>query len=233
MIHTSMLNASPYRGVVFDLDGTLVDSAPTICSILNEMRLERGDGPLNLHLYRKWSSEGGSMLIANALGIDREYADAAVADFRRRYALSVTPPDSPYDGVHQMLKMLKENQIKMAICSNKPELLCRKVLVETDLYAFFDIVVGGDTLKVRKPHEEPLLFAIRAIGLSPAEILYVGDSIIDNKTSEAADVDYSHFSGGYDPQAMMEPCVYRFERHECLAEFLICVPQRIRLDRLV
>lgn len=233
MILTPKVNTSRYRGVVFDLDGTLIDSAPTICTILNEMRLERGDGPLDLQLYRNWSSEGGSILVANALGIDRQHADAAVAEFRRRYTISITPPDSPYEGVRQMLKMLQENKKKVAICSNKPEHLCRKVLVETGLDTFFDVVVGGDTLKVRKPHEGPLLLAISALGLSPAEILYVGDSTIDKQTSEAADVDYSHFSGGYDPHVMTERCVYRFEHHEHLAEFLICVPQPIRPDRLV
>ncbi|OIQ88014.1 phosphoglycolate phosphatase [mine drainage metagenome] len=233
MILRSKVNGSHYRGVVFDLDGTLIDSAPTICTILNEMRLERGDGPLDLLLYRKWSSEGGSILVGNALGIDREHEDAAVAEFRRRYAMTITPPDSLYEGVRQMLKILQENKKKMAICSNKPEHLCEKVLLETDLNTFFDMVVGGDTLKVRKPHGGPLLLAISALGLSPSEILYVGDSIIDKQTSEAADVDYAHFSGGYDPQIITQQCVYQFERHEHLAEFLICASQSIHPDFLV
>jgi phosphoglycolate phosphatase len=211
-----------YLGIVFDLDGTLVDSAPVVAGILNEMRLQlQGKEALNLDCYRTWSSEGGAVLVGNALGIPPEDAEQFVPEFRKRYFELPTPINSIYPGVIEMLEALRSRNIRLAICSNKPENLCKKVLNEVNLESYFDIVVGGDTLTKRKPDPLPLIHVINKMRINSNQILYVGDSLIDKKTARSAEIDFAFFAGGYDPKITLGPSDISFNTHDLLVSDLI------------
>ncbi len=210
-----------YFGVAFDLDGTLIDSAPVVASVLNSMRQQRAKGALNIDYYRSWSSEGGAVLVGNALGISPNDAEQFVPEFRERYFELPTPINSIYPGVIEMLEVLRSRNIRLAICSNKPENLCKKVLNEVNLNAYFDIVVGGDTLAKRKPDPLPLMHIINEIGIKSNQILYVGDSLIDQKTAKSAEIDFAFFAGGYGPNITLEPSDMSFNTHDVLVKDLI------------
>lgn len=211
-----------YLGMVFDLDGTLVDSAPVVAGILNEMRHQlRAKDALSLDCYRTWSSEGGAVLVGNALEISSEDAEQIVPEFRRRYFELSTPANSIYPGVIELLEALKARNIRLAICSNKPANLCKKVLNELNLDSYFDLVIGGDTLAKKKPDPLPLMHIINAMGINSSQILYVGDSSIDQNTAKSAEIDFAFFAGGYDPKISLEPSDISFDAHDLLLSHLV------------
>src|SRR5262249_32086136 len=109
-----------------------------------------------------------------------------------------TPEDLLFSGAAWTLRELASHGIKLAICSNKPESLCKKVLAETRLIGLFDIVVGGDTAARSKPDPEPLEFAMCQWALGGNSVVFVGDSTVDQKASSAAGVPFIFFSSGYD-----------------------------------
>lgn len=213
--------ALTYCGIVFDLDGTLIDSAPVVADVLNGMRQQFSKRPLDIECYRSWSSEGGAVLVGNALDIPLKDAEKFVPEFRRRYFSLPTPISSIYPGVIEMLKELSLRNFRLAICSNKPEKLCKKVLKEVNLDIYFDIVIGGDTLTKRKPDPLPLIHVITEMQINPKRILYVGDSLIDKNTAKSAEVDFAFFSGGYDQEIILDPNDIVFNAHDLLVSDLI------------
>jgi phosphoglycolate phosphatase len=120
-----------------------------------------------------------------------------------------------------MLKVFKSRNIRLAICSNKPENLCKKVLSEVNLDSYFDVVVGGDTLAKRKPDPLPLMHVLKSIKINPNQALYVGDSLIDKNTAKSAGIDFAFFAGGYDPKITLEPNDISFKAHDLLVSNLI------------
>ena len=187
-----------YDALVFDLDGTLVDSAPVLKQILNGMRGERGLPPLTIETYRAWSSEGGSALIARSMEIDETRTAEDLSYFRESYEKLPTPVESVYPGVRNFLNEASKRCVKLGVCTNKPGRLSQKVLVETKLCTFFKSVISGDSLLVKKPDPTPLLEVITRLGVDKNKTLYVGDSGIDHKTAIAAGVDFLLFKSGYD-----------------------------------
>ena len=210
-----------YSAVVFDLDGTLIDSAPTVAIVLNSMRHQMGKDALGIESYRSWSSEGGEVLVGNALDLSLKDAAQFVPEFRKHYFELPTPIECIYPGVIDMLREFKSRKIRMAICSNKPENLCRKVLRETTLFDFFDVVIGGDTLSKKKPDPAPLLYSMIKIATSFNQVLYVGDSSIDKQTAMAANIDFAHFMGGYDSSVSLGTKDIAFKIHNLLVLDLI------------
>ena len=184
--------------LLFDLDGTLVDSVPVVGAILEEMRRERGLAPRPAAFYRKVSSLGGAHLVAHALETDPAGARGEVAEFRRRYALLPTPEDCLYPQVRETLEALRLDGFTLAICSNKPMALCEKVLSETGLARHFAIVTGGDSAARPKPHPDPLLLTLERLGAGLRDSLYFGDSTVDEAAAAAAGLPFVFFSGGYD-----------------------------------
>lgn len=205
-----------YRAVVFDLDGTLVDSAPVLQTILNAMRQRMGQPPLPLELYKGWSSEGGKTLVSKALDVPEHEAESQLESFRSTYASMATPLDSIYPNAKKLLEKLISLGVRLAVCTNKPKNLCDKVLHETNLAQFFEAVVSGSCLTVKKPNPEPLLECIRLLKVSPDEVLFIGDSGIDKETSLRASVDFMLFMSGYDKAVEASHSGRRFQEYKKL-----------------
>lgn len=188
----------PINSVLFDLDGTLLDSAHLIENILNSMRASRGQSVLLLSSYRKWISLGAADLVGNAMEATEHDIPSLVKEFRSRYFELPTPINTLFPGVVSTLNSLVASGVQLAICSNKPEYLCRKVLIDTGLNGHFASVVGGDTVSKAKPHREPLDYALAVLGVNSNTAIFVGDSTVDQRAAIAAQLPFVFFKGGYD-----------------------------------
>ncbi len=184
--------------VIFDLDGTLIDSAPIVAEVLNSMREQLGKNSLALDFYRKWISRGATELVATAMDVDVSHAEPYVSEFRLRYRHIPTPISCLYSGVLETITFLSGQGIKLGICSNKPEYLCRKIIAETGLEKMLDIIVGGDTLSLSKPFREPVDYVIKQLGGTHESAVLVGDSSVDQRAALAANIPFVFFSKGYD-----------------------------------
>lgn len=183
--------------MVFDLDGTLTDSAPGIGLLLNLMRSESGLAPLPHQAFRRWISLGAQELIANALEIPFPPEPAAIAEFRERYANTPTTPGELYPGVEEALDQLSSAGMAMGVCSNKPYVLCEKVLIGTGIRRFFNAVLGGDSVSHSKPHPMHVNLTLAQMGCAGESFFLVGDSVIDAEAAAAANGVFLWASYGY------------------------------------
>lgn len=186
-------------GLVFDLDGTLIDSAGQIHAASNIVFGNRGLPPFSHETVRGYVGNGLGVLVSRLMahqGLEETPALHAelAAEFVRMYeeAFDLT---TLYPGVSTALETLAAADYRLGICTNKPLGPTRAVLRHFGLDPMFQSVIGGDSLPERKPHPAPLLAAIAALGGGDA--LFVGDSEVDAETARAATVPLLLFSGGY------------------------------------
>jgi len=185
--------------LIFDLDGTLIDSAPDIHAASNEVLAEHGFAPLTLPQVRGFVGRGVPHLVHCLL--EASESDPAgplhaqmVADFTARYETAVTLT-ALYPGVREALESLHAIGHPLGICTNKPLAPTMAVLDHFSLTEYFGAVIGGDSLPVRKPDPQPLLKTLWTLGDGRA--LYVGDSEVDAQTAQAAGLPLVLFTEGY------------------------------------
>jgi phosphoglycolate phosphatase len=188
------------RAILFDLDGTLVDSAPDIHAGVAALLAEDGIPPLPFEAIRSFIGGGVPVLmdrVMHALGMTDDPARHAdlVARFTARYEHAPDGLTKPYPGVPAALDALAAGGLPMGLCTNKPEGPTRTLLSDLGWTARFACLVGGDTLPQRKPDPAPLHEAITRIG--GGQVLFVGDSEVDAETARAAGVPLLLFTGGY------------------------------------
>lgn len=184
--------------VIFDLDGTLLDSAPDLHAAALAMLDEAGLPPVTYAQTRNFIGNGVPKLVERLIGAaggDSDRQTDLLGRFTYHYALDPVSRTQFYPGVPEALDALAAAGYLMAICTNKPEVPARAVAEHFGLTARMGAIVGGDTLAVRKPDPAPLHHAIRALGRN--EVLYVGDSETDADTARAAEVPFALFTEGY------------------------------------
>jgi phosphoglycolate phosphatase len=209
--------------IVFDLDGTLIDSAPDIHAATNALLAEDGLPELGFDEVRGFIGKGVPHLVSQVLGqlgLERtgpRHSDM-VRRFEARYETSVGLTRI-YPGVPEALRQLAKAGHRMAICTNKPLVPTRAVLKHLDLSRFFGVIIGGDSLAVRKPDPAPLRAACAALGTQYA--LFVGDSEVDAETAIAAGIDLALFTQGYrkTPVGAL-PHAFAFDAHEALPDLV-------------
>lgn len=183
--------------IVFDLDGTLIDSAEDIRAIANRLLAGEGALPLSGAEVRSFIGNGVSVLVARmraARGLPDSLHARMVADFIACYETAVANT-VPYPFVPEALARLRDAGHRLGVCTNKPFAPCRAVLDHVGLGAIFDAVVGGDSLPVLKPDPAPLHATFERLGDGPR--LYVGDSETDAETARRAGVRFLLFTEGY------------------------------------
>jgi phosphoglycolate phosphatase len=194
-----------YGCLLFDLDGTLVDSLADITTSVNLMLREFDRLPLPESAVTSLIGEGVRMLVERALltGVaelrngfpSQAEVEMAMATFRRHYRDHLFDSTRTYPGVVETLRYF--DPIPKGIVTNKPIEFARKVVEQLDLGQFFVAVVGGDSLPERKPSPEPLLEAARLCGVSLEECLVIGDSPLDIVAARAAGMSSCGYTRGF------------------------------------
>ena len=183
--------------IVFDLDGTLIDSAPDLHGIANAIMAQEGCAPIPLAQARSFIGQGVDVFVTRlraARGIpDGDHA-RILAAFMARYHTAVHLTE-PYPDVVATLQKLTDAGHALGLCTNKPLAPSRAVMEHLGIDGFFRTVWGGDSLPVHKPDPAPLNAAFAALPDGPE--IYVGDSMVDAETAQRAMVPFLLFTGGY------------------------------------
>jgi N-acetyl-D-muramate 6-phosphate phosphatase len=168
---------APVRAVLFDLDGTLIDSAPDLGAAADGMRVSRGLAPKPLDEYRPHAGSGARGMLHVAFGIGVEHVDyeAFKEEFFLRYEACLTQRTRPFSGVQELLEALVQRGLLWGIVTNKAFRFTSPIVRSLKLLDSASTVICGDTTSHAKPHPEPLLEAARQLALSPSQCIYVGD----------------------------------------------------------
>ena len=212
------------EAVLFDLDGTLIDSAPDLADALDETMRRLGRPAYGEETVRRWIGNGATTLVARALSGSREIdpdLDAALLQealelFMAAYRRRLCERTRLYPGVRETLDALTKRALPMAVVTNKPSAFVAPILEALAIARYFPFALGGDALPRKKPHPMPLLHACERLGVPPERTVMVGDSSNDILAAKAAGMrsvgvrwgyNYGEDIAAYTPDAVIE----RFE----------------------
>jgi len=209
--------------ILFDLDGTLIDSLDDLANATNHMLLSLGRPAATREQVRSYVGQGARRLVERAM------PDAALDEIEQGLLLfldyneeHIVDRTRLYPGAAEMLTALRDAGLALAVVSNKNVALCTKVLTTLEADGFFDCVIGADSLAERKPSPEPLLKVLRDLGVPPERAVMVGDSINDIAAGQAAGMATIGCTFGYGELAEIED-----------ADFLIdSLPELLKLPLL-
>jgi phosphoglycolate phosphatase len=209
-------HGQPLGAVLFDLDGTLLDTAADIALALNRAVAEHGWGPVAEDEVRRMIGRGAPMLVHRAAAAQGRTLDdathaAVLARFFHHYGTLQEFDEctaEPYGGVTEALHQLHDAGLHIAVVTNKQQRFATGLLQRLGLSGWVDLVVGGDSCERRKPDPQPLLYACESLHVAPQQALMVGDSINDVQAARAAGIPVVCVPYGYnegrDPRTL--PC---------------------------
>jgi phosphoglycolate phosphatase len=191
--------------IIFDLDGTLVDTAPDLLRATNHIMARHGAAPVEAEVIRAAVGRGARQMIEAALASHGVTPGAGelnlyVEEFIAYYGEHIAVESRPFPGLIPALAALTRRGARLGVCTNKREGLARRLLAELELDHCFSAVLGGDSLPVRKPHPRHVLGAIEAVGGLRDAAVMVGDSVADIEAAKAASVPVIAVSFGYSPE---------------------------------
>ncbi len=191
--------------IIFDLDGTLIDSSPDLALAINHMLTNIGRATFTLDEIHYWVGNGASTLVKRALSgatkissnIDEKEFDNALDIFLKFYAKNLAVKTLTYPHVLSTLARLKSHGYKLAIVTNKPFDFVEPILRELKLKEYFEFHLGGDSLKERKPHPAPLLYVCNKLKVNVDDCVMVGDSKNDILAAQACNMQSIGLTYGY------------------------------------
>jgi len=176
------------RAVLFDLDGTLLDSAPDLGAAADKMRVDRGLPSLALERYRPMAGAGARGMLGVAFGIEPSAPefDALREEFFRNYETRMLLHTRAFTGVDDLIAALRDRGLSWGVVTNKSKRFTEPLTAAMPLFASAGAIVSGDTTPHAKPHPEPLFEAARLLGIEPSHCIYVGDDERDIVAGRAA-----------------------------------------------
>jgi phosphoglycolate phosphatase len=190
----------PLRAIIFDLDGTLVDSAEDLRAALNQLLGGLGLPPIEANEIKGMIGDGVLKMVERALVAahgDPRRKDALLPRFLEIYQANSANLTRCFPAVPETLDLLHSKGFRLAVVTYKPVLATNRILEALSLAEFFPVVVGGDSVQQRKPHPAPLLEAARRLGVDVSQSLMVGDNIHDVEAARAAGMRCVAVSYGY------------------------------------
>jgi 2-phosphoglycolate phosphatase len=187
------------QAVLFDLDGTLIDSAPDLGAAVDKMRVDRGMSSLPLAHYRPMAGAGARGMIGLAFGYTPDHPgyEAMKEEFFRNYESCMTERTFAFEGVAQMIAALVAVKLPWGVVTNKSKRFAEPLTQFMPLFKTSAVLICGDTTPHAKPHPEPLLEAARRMGLDPSACIYVGDDERDIVAGHAAQMKTVAATYGY------------------------------------
>ena len=190
------------QAVIFDLDGTLIDSAPDITGAVNKLLTRYGRPTIGVEQVRGMVGDGAPILLRRAFAatgaeIDPLASDEIYQTFLDYYEQQPSSLDSIFPGVPETLDLLLARGLKLGLCTNKPERVTTEVLAQLDLARYFESVAGGDTLPVRKPDGGHVSCVVERLGASKDGAVMVGDNHNDIAAARGAGIPVIAVSYGY------------------------------------
>jgi phosphoglycolate phosphatase len=195
-----MSKLCPVQAIIFDLDGTLVDSAEDLRAAVNRLLGDLGLRPIEADEIKAMIGDGVLKLVERALVAangDPAQRDALLPRFLDIYQANPATLTRCYPGVAETLKVLQDRDFRLAVVTNKPVFATHKILEALSLSTFFPVVIGGDSLHKRKPDPAQLLEAAQQLGVNADQTLMVGDNIHDVEAAHAAGMRCVAVSYGY------------------------------------
>ncbi len=206
MSNLTQIQDDYYDAVLFDLDGTLVDTAPDMVRVLQAMQLDRDVEPVAYETGRRYVSNGAIGLLRLAFPSDDiDFGDAWHLEYLERYAETICEESRVFEGLEPLLQHLEEMDRPWGVVTNKPGHLTNPLLDALGLATRSACTVSGDSLPVRKPDPSPLLLACDIAGIEPHKTIYVGDAGRDIEAGLAAGmatiaVTYGYITEDDDPR---------------------------------
>jgi len=194
------------RAVLFDLDGTLIDSAPDLGAAADRLRTDRGLEPLPLHAYRPMAGAGARGMLSVAFGITPEHPDFSLLreEFFTNYERRIHEQTDVFAGVPELVAALKQRALRWGVVTNKMTRFTSLIARRVTLFGGAGAIISGDSTPYSKPHPAPLLAAAEQLGLAPRECIYVGDDERDIQAGRAAGMGtvaamYGYLGAGLSP----------------------------------
>lgn len=196
-----------YQSVLFDLDGTLLDTAPDLSAALNQVLCDYNKKPVAYLEMRSFVHGGSQTILGHAFDIETSNPEYATINqkFLDYYAKNLTARTQYFPNMEYLLDQLDHANIPWGIVTNKPEIFTLPLLKSFGLTERTRAIVSGDTLPKAKPNPEPLLHACEMAGLDPRTTIYVGDSYVDVQAAQSANITpvvaaYGYIPFGHDPK---------------------------------
>ncbi len=208
---------TPFRSYLFDLDGTLVDSAADLATGINLLRGELALSPLDLATVRSYVGDGATLLVRRALP-EGWYSEAQLQRFLALYAEHLLEQTTVYPGIREFLDSLEGKQL--AVVTNKPLGFSLQLLDGLGLRRYFPVVLGGESCAAKKPDPQPVLEALRQLGAAPQSAVMIGDHHTDLRAGRSAGVQTCFCAWGIG-QDGGEPCDFRAETPADLTRLLL------------
>lgn len=189
----------PYKAVLFDLDGTLADTAPDLAAALNRIRLDRGLESLPLEQLRPMASHGarGLIQVGFSCGPEHQEFSSLRDEFLRNYAQAICVHTRLFPGIAEVLEDFDSHALPWGIVTNKVSTLTHQLLACLSMPGTPSCVVSGDTAARAKPWPDPLLHAAALLDVQPGDCLYLGDDLRDIQAAHAAGMDAAAAAYGY------------------------------------
>ncbi len=201
-----LLGGRELQAILFDLDGTLIDSVPDLAAALDASLEQLNYLPAGIHRVRGWVGNGARKLVQRGLAFALEMPEKALEEARidqllavffEHYGAQTCEQTVLYPGVREALAHWHSQGIKMACVTNKPARFSEPILAHFGLQEYMPVLVGGDTLAVRKPDPAPLHLACEQLGVGVGNTVMVGDSVNDIAAARAAGMPVACVSYGY------------------------------------